>query len=696
MFSLFSTGLLSRRRPTPSRRRHPARPQLEALEGRCVPAVANAFNSVTGALTITGDAAANHITVTENGAVRGSYRVAATDGISRGASSFTGVKSITINTLGGGDTVTLAGNPSALSSLTGALVVTAAGGLGVTFLNDFNVVGPVAVATTAAAGDLSVAAASPATNVTLGPTSITNAGGGNTTVALRGAHDDEIAVAGGLSLRMGSGANLVELQQVAVAAGLTEFGAGASDDLFFDHVHVGGFLSVNGTAAASRVGVNLINSTIGVFFSVASGGGNDVVALDNTAVLGLGLQPQQQTFGVNLRGGRNASRIGTSGPSERNVIHGSLFHFGDGDETFDLRNYTVTSFVTVNATGGGGTTVTLRDSKVSGFLSLATSQVPDFTDDKITISGLTIGQNFAMDLGPGFNFIEVTNCTYLGSFSAVDVGLDFVTFTGNSGFGDVTFASVSLHIDPGAFQNNQIAGNARFTSTGTNSADRINLGAAVGTVPSAANVLSVGKALAITLAAGQQGPVGQMDVVALNNVLIKGGLVVALAASADETVTITNSSVGGDLTVSGGASSTALTVNLGSTATANTGATRVVGNLAVATGSGNDTVALVDVSVFGTTGVTTNAGIDTVSLEGGSGFGETPGAAGPSEFFGTVAVSTGDGTDRVNVGADAADRARFFGTVVFDGGDGEDLVFEVAPQYHGGSPTLISITSAPP
>jgi hypothetical protein len=61
-----------------------------------------------------------------------------------------------------------------------------------------------------------------------------------------------------------------------------------------------------------------------------------------------------------------------------------------------------------------------------------------------------------------------------------------------------------------------------------------------------------------------------------------------------------------------------------------------------------------------------------------------------------VAVSTGDGTDRVNVGADAADRARFFGTVVFDGGDGEDLVFEVAPQYHGGSPTLISITSAPP
>ena len=57
--------------------------------------------------------------------------------------------------------------------------------------------------------------------------------------------------------------------------------------------------------------------------------------------------PQQQTFGVNLKGGTNTSDIGTLGAFPENVIRGSLFHFGAGTETFDLEGYTITSFVTV-------------------------------------------------------------------------------------------------------------------------------------------------------------------------------------------------------------------------------------------------------------------------------------------------------------------------------------------------------------
>jgi large repetitive protein len=694
---LFSVPRGSAMRPLPvalSRARR-FRPRLEVLEGRCTPTVTASFNATTGALTLTGDAGDNHVTVTE-GATNGSYAVAATDGLV-GAPSFAGVKSIALDLKGqgtaAGDTVDLVGDAGPNTFLSGALSVTGAGGLKVGFQSNFNVSGAVSISKTTNTGGLTVqtgpTSGAPASqgNVTLGATTVTNTGTGNTTVNLQGTNASDVLVSGALSVTMGSGTNTLILTRVAIAGGLTETGANAgaaADSVSLSNTTVGGFVSLNATAANSRVVADLSGVTIGVFFSVASGNGNDTVTVNGTSVLGLGLQPQQQTFGVDLKAGANTSNIGNFGPNAANVVHGSLFHFGAGLETFNLKNYTITSFVTVNAQAGNiGLNAISINCKISSFLSCVAAAA----NDNVTVSNLSIGQNFALDLGSGINSATITDSTYLGSYSEIDAGTDTVTFTGNTGFGDVTLSANRLIISAGKFQNNQIAGNASFTSTGNGTSDTVNLGTALGIAPSATNGLTVGKALTVNVGAGSD------DQVNLDNVIVKGDLNVTETSTVNESVTITNTSVGGNLAVNAGGSTATVFVILGTLPTANTGALAVVGNVTVTTGAGNDTVTLTDVTIGGSTTVTTNAGLDSVDLEeqllgGGVNLGGNPG---PSNFVGAVTIATGDASDTINVGTTAVDPARFFAAVTFDGGAGTDTLNEVAPQYLGGPPTKTSI-----
>ena len=44
-------------------------------------------------------------------------------------------------------------------------------------------------------------------------------------------------------------------------------------------------------------------------------------------------------------------------------------------------------------------------------------------DDVVQVYNLSIGQNFALDLGGGSNSTYITNNTYLGSYSQIDTGL---------------------------------------------------------------------------------------------------------------------------------------------------------------------------------------------------------------------------------------------------------------------------------
>jgi filamentous hemagglutinin len=659
-------------------------PRLEALEGRYAPTVTTFFLARTGQLSIIGDAGDNDITVRESSGTHGTYSVAATDGVN-GETAFTGVKSIAVNAQGqasaAGDRVTLVGNSNANSFLTGALSITGAGGLDVEFQSDFNVAGAVGISKTTNVGDLVVQTAAGGTvlDVTLGATTISNTGTGATTIDLEGTRANDVGITGALAVSTGAGASTLTLFQVAVAGGVTASGAAASQTFIFQNTTVGGFVSLNGTAANSGVDVTVLSTEVGVFFSVASGGGNDTVTVRGTSVLGLGLLPQQQTFGVNLRGGTNTSNIGSSVASAENVIHGSLFHFGAGTETFNLQNYTITSFVTVNAQAGNtGLTANISDSNLSGFLSCAAAGT---VNDNVTVDNLSIGQNFALDLGGGTNTTTVTNNHYLGSYSEIDAGFDMITFTGNTGFGDVTFTAGRLFISNDRFIDDRIAGSGSFTSTANTNDDGVLLGASFGAAPTAGNAVSFGKALTINV-----GSSTGLDVVLINNVSVQADLTIAATVVPGLTAFhITNTTVGGNLTINAGTSTAAVPITLGTTASPNTGAVVVLGDLSITTGSGDDTLSLTDVSVGRTTALTTNAGGDTVNLEASANT-----LPGPSQFFGAVTVSTGDNADTINVGF-STDPARFYAAVTFDGGAGTDTLTETAREYYGGPPTRVGI-----
>jgi hypothetical protein len=663
------------------------RPRLEVLEGRCTPTVTTSFSA--GALTITGSALDNHVAVAES-ATHGSYTVGATDGVS-GATTFSGVQSIAIDLQGqalGGDTVEFFGDAAPNAFLSGALSITGAGGLKVGFRDNFNVSGTVTLTKTTNTGAFFVKTgatdsdAAEQTNVSLGPTTITNNGTGGTTVLLQGFDTNDVAVRGALSVKTGAGSNEFLLFNVTVTGGLTVSDAHAGvdfiilggDTLFGNgtSVNIGGFVSLNGTNAASGLNVSLDRTTIGTFFSVASGNGNDSVTVDRTSVLGLGLLPQQQTFGVDLKGGTNTSNLGTAGPSAANVVHGSLFHFGAGAETFNLENYLISSFVTVNAQAGNtGVNARITDSNISNFLSFAAAGTGN---DNITVNNLSIGQNFALGLGGGNNISTITNNHYLGSYAEIDTGTDAITFTGNTGFGDVTFSANRLIINGGSFQNDQIAGNASFTSAGSTN-DDVNLGPSLGAVADDSNDVAIGKALSMNVGSSA----GLFDTVTINNVTVKTDLTLTAAANNAETFVITNAKLGGDLSVNAGASTASLTVLLRTLGS--------VGDLTVTTGSLDDTVELTDVAVGGTTTITTNAGTDQVNLESSA-----ITRPGPSQFFGAVTVSTGGGGDTINLGNSlAGNEARFYAAVTFDGGAGTDTLTETAPQYFGGAPTKTNI-----
>jgi hypothetical protein len=671
----------------PAGRRY--RPRLEPLEGRCVPTVTTSFSA--GTLTIIGSSDNNHVTVTE-AATHGSYTVSATDGVT-GDTSFTNVTNIAIDLKGGdsfalgvADTADFAGDAGANAFLDGTLSVTGAGGLLVGFQSNFNAHGAVSVTTTTAVGQLIVKtgatslANSMATNVSLGPTTVTNNGTGATLFGIQGVSANDVAIRGGLSVTMGSGNNSFGLLNVAVAGGVTTSGGSTQALITLQKVTVGGFVSLNGTATNSGITANISQATIGTFFSVASGNGNDTVGVNVVSVLGLGLQPQQQTFGVSLKGGTNTSNVGTVGADAANVIHGSLFHFGAGTENFNLQNYTITSFVTVNAqAGNNGLTANIAHANISNFLSCAAAGA---AADSVTVDSLSIGQNFALDLGGGTNTSAITNNHYLGSYSEIDAGVDIITFTGNVGFGDVKFTAGRLTINTDKFLNNQIAGNASFTSTGNTDRDLVNLGPALGTAVSAANAVTIGKALLIDI--GSSTALG--DLVAVNNVSVQADLTVNAVPTNAEDFRFTNVKAGRNFSFNAGASPVSLTVVLGSSGTPNTGPVTVLGDLTITTGTLNDDVDLTDVTVGGATTITTNDGTDHVFIEF-----LVSGVAGPSLFYGAVAVSAGGGNDTVRLGLDAANQARFYAAVTLDGGPDTDVLDELAPQYVGGPPTKTSI-----
>jgi hypothetical protein len=160
------------------------------------------------------------------------------------------------------------------------------------------------------------------------------------------------------------------------------------------------------------------------------------------------------------------------------------------------------------------------------------------------------------------------------------------------------------------------------------------------------------------------------------------------AAGAGAFVQLRYTSIGGNFTVDAGSNTESVQVALGNSSGFEIGGpVTIAGDVAITTGTGEDTIFTSDTLIGGATSIATGGGNDTIILESG-------GFAGPSQFFGAVTVTAGGGKDGVQVGSDDANAARFYAAVTFDGGSGSNTLTETAPRYYGGVPARIGFPTS--
>jgi len=532
-----------------------SRPRLEMFEERCLPTIITAFNAVTGALTLTGSAGDNTITVTESSATTGDYTVAATDGVT-GPTAFTGVKSIVINTEGQatatGDSVHLVGNAGANSFLRGSLRITGADTLKVGFGSNFNVAGAVTITKTSNTGRLTVQTGPPASaairqaNISLGNTVISNVGTGGTTVAVGGASQtNDMAFTGSLAVTMGSGTNTFSINSATVVGNVNVFSAQAGvASVTLDQVIAGRSITVNGTAASSGINLSMTRSVIGRAFAATSGSGADSIGINSTSVLGQGLLPGQPAVALNLKGGANTTNIGLNGANADNLINGSFSYLGTGVENFSFSNYSISSSFTLvgssiqisggnflNNVIGGNATLTSKGAGVNDLINLGAllGAVIDASNE------LTIGQTLTLNVGSGSDTVNVNNAS---------VGRDCIL----NASGAVTTATIS---------NTTVGRNLAVRASANTDDVVLSLGKTAAASTGAVSVLGN---LSIITGVGA-------DVISLRELTVLGASTLSTNAGAD-------------------------TVDIETTATTNVGPSQFFGAVSLLTGADSDTITL--------------------------------------------------------------------------------------------------------
>jgi len=494
-----------------SRRPSRLRLQVETLEDRYLPASTAAVNA--GLLTISGDpaTASESIDITQT-TLPGTYQVTVRDaGISAICQTFSNITDIQLLAGTGKDTISLGGNTSSGTGLTGNLTISGAGQLTVNLgssASGFIVAGRVAITDTSPTQALAVTAMNPAT--TLGSLAVTDGDGGSSiavqdgvlvngpagfffgngidSVVLGGgaAGDPGVQVTGSLIYNGGGGNNSLSILDSSTG-GLS---IGSANNITLDHATVGGellttftgqatitlqnqtvvkgFVSLNGSTT-SAITVNVTNSTINSFFSVTSGvfGGGDAIHMTGSAVGG--------NVGMELGAGTDTLVLtGTS-------VAGSLVTSGAGSLVVNLENGSgIAGFVSFNETGGlSSDTITVTNSNVGRFFSVVTGP---HSADSITFQGATIGSNLGVGLGSGTDTLTV-NQTAMGG-SLVLAGQGSVLFTLQNGSNVGSFLnlneSASLSTDTVTVNNSTVGG--FFSATGgSGSSDSITInGASVG------------------------------------------------------------------------------------------------------------------------------------------------------------------------------------------------------------------------
>ena len=256
--------------------------EFESLEDRAMLTGTVRTALVNGQLQITGDNSSNLVSVTANGSV---WTVKGDDTAISGATTFTGVTSLSAKLLKGDDSLTIS-----RGTMTGAIDVsyTAVDTGTKSTLLSFVTAGRVSVAN-AASGDNTVTFSQVTTFVTSfhgiplplsgGNGILVNTAGGNDTIQLSGVNS-----AANLQVLAGNGNNFVILNGVQTISGDNNITTGTGTDSIVVSSFQGSNLTVKSGAATDHVVLNAVNLKAGgLFVDVGPGTGDVITASNNRA-----------------------------------------------------------------------------------------------------------------------------------------------------------------------------------------------------------------------------------------------------------------------------------------------------------------------------------------------------------------------------------------------------------------------------
>jgi hypothetical protein len=428
----------------------------ECLEDRCVASVTTNFHD--GLLKVTGDAGANAVTLTEQGAP-GAYRVGGVDVGQQ--TDFTGVQSVLINLRGGSDSVAVNGSAAAGTRLKGGLYAFAKGDLSVTVNDNVNIAGRLTI--DHVGGRLGVTVQGAWT--TLGSFLVMDADGPSN-VSLTGS----ATVLGEAVFDLGGGTNLALVHHAAVGGLLSQAGRGGDDTLDVEGSAVGGRVAADFGAGANQLRVT--GTTVAGSVAHRGAGAESVFLTGSTAEAVRINAAQASAVRAELYAFTTSGRVAvTGGKGSESVdiggsVIGSLFarlkggsndlavrnsqlagafdYSGAGTETVVLQDSAVARGLRVRAaeaagavqvsllntmacgavtvdTGGGNDSVNFFASSVNGRTALSLGA----GSDTVTTGGAVFAKAFAVRAGDGDNTLNVerttdddsSDTTFAGTFS---------------------------------------------------------------------------------------------------------------------------------------------------------------------------------------------------------------------------------------------------------------------------------------
>jgi Ca2+-binding RTX toxin-like protein len=360
--------------------------RLESLESRSLLA-GNVLASVTdGSLSITGNADANLILITQT--ADNAFRISGNAGTEINGSAFVDLTNVSgavnINLRGGNDVVVFNG-PAAgagfVADFDGDFSIDAGAGNDSLTLSNIEVDGDVSI-NTGAGNDRLTASEIEAT----GDVSV-NAGVGNDNLTLTGAS------AASLSVNLGAGNDTAQLTDLDVD-GAISLNAGDGNDS----------LTISGAASADDDADNV---------SVNLGGGNDTLNVSGLDVVG----------NVNVTGGAGNDSVSLSGEVEGDVS----LELGAGNDKLSLNNLTVVDGDLNIHLGAGNDKLTVSGLDVDGDVNLTAG----LGNDNISLGTIAADELFAA-LGQGNDRLALTANIALAGTIHVQGGAGRDTLRGKS------------------------------------------------------------------------------------------------------------------------------------------------------------------------------------------------------------------------------------------------------------------------